>query len=237
MSRFLGVFAIFLLSHLIAATPAIRRRLVALLGEVLFTICYSAMSLTLFTWLIKSAQQAPYIELWPPQVWTYAITVALMPVAALLFGAGLLQPNPFSIAFVATPFDPAKPGAVAITRHPLLWGLGLWGLAHVPANGDLTRLIRFDRHVGGGEPQAQDAGRSAMAAAGRTDLGTAVRRAARWPRPLADGPGHAAWRGDRTGGCALAGLWRSFLAVQAQPTRHVLTQHLSCMACSMANIH
>ena len=143
MSRFLGVFAIFLLSHLIAATPAIRRRLVALLGEVLFTICYSAMSLTLFTWLIKSAQQAPYIELWPPQVWTYAITVALMPVAALLFGAGLLQPNPFSIAFVATPFDPAKPGAVAITRHPLLWGLGLWGLAHVPANGDLAAVLMF----------------------------------------------------------------------------------------------
>jgi uncharacterized membrane protein len=143
MSRFLGVFAIFLLSHLIAATPAIRRRLVDLLGEVLFTICYSAMSLTLFTWLIKSAQQAPYMELWPPQVWTYAITVGLMPVAALLFGAGLLQPNPFSIAFVATPFDPARPGAVAITRHPLLWGLGLWGLAHVPANGDLAAVIMF----------------------------------------------------------------------------------------------
>jgi uncharacterized membrane protein len=143
MSRFLGVFAIFLLSHLIAATPAIRRRLVALLGEVLFTICYSAMSLTLFTWLIKSAQQAPYVELWSPQVWTYAITVGLMPVAALLFGAGLLQPNPFSIAFVATPFDPARPGAVAITRHPLLWGLGLWGLAHVPANGDLAAVIMF----------------------------------------------------------------------------------------------
>lgn len=143
MSRFLGVFAIFLLSHLIAATPAIRRRLVALLGEVLFTICYSAMSLALFTWLIRSAQQAPYVELWPPQVWTYAMTVALMPVAALLFGAGLLQPNPFSIAFVATPFDPDKPGAVAITRHPLLWALGLWGLAHVPANGDLAAVIMF----------------------------------------------------------------------------------------------
>ncbi|MCL4780023.1 MAG: NnrU family protein [Gammaproteobacteria bacterium] len=143
MARFLGVFAIFLLSHLIAATPAIRRRLVALLGEVLFTICYSAMSLALFTWLIKSAQQAPYIELWPPQVWTYAITVALMPVAALLFGAGLLQPNPFSIAFVARPFDANKPGVVAITRHPLLWALGLWGLAHVPANGDLAAVIMF----------------------------------------------------------------------------------------------
>ena len=49
MSRFLGVFAIFLLSHLIAATPAIRRLLVALLGEVLFTICSSAMSLTRLT--------------------------------------------------------------------------------------------------------------------------------------------------------------------------------------------
>ena len=143
MLRFLAVFAIFLLSHLIAATPAIRRRLTGLLGEALFTICYSAMSLALFTWLIHSAAQAPYIELWPPKAWAYAITVGLMPIAALLFGAGLLEPNPFSIAFVATPFDPEKPGAVAITRHPLLWGLGLWGLAHVPANGDLAAVLMF----------------------------------------------------------------------------------------------
>ena len=143
MSRFLTVFGIFLLSHLIAATPAIRRRLTALLGEVLFTTCYSVMSVALLTWLIYSAQHAPYIELWPPNVWAYAVTVALMPIAALSFGAGLLQPNPFSIAFVARPFDPDKPGAVAITRHPLLWGLGLWGLAHVPANGDLAAVIMF----------------------------------------------------------------------------------------------
>ena len=125
MSRFLSVFGIFLLSHLIAATPAIRRRLTGLLGEVLFTTCYSAMSLGLLTWLIWSAQHAPYIELWPPNAWAYAITVGLMPIAALSFGAGLLEPNPLSIAFVATPFDSDRPGAVAITRHPLLWGLGL----------------------------------------------------------------------------------------------------------------
>jgi uncharacterized membrane protein len=143
MARFLAVFAIFLLSHLIAATPAIRRRLTGLLGEVLFTTCYSAMSIALFTWLIHSAKQAPYIELWPPMVWTYAVTVGLMPIAALVFGAGLLQPNPFSIAFVATAYNPDKPGVVAITRHPLLWGLSLWGLAHVPANGDLAALIMF----------------------------------------------------------------------------------------------
>lgn len=143
MLKFLAVFAIFLLSHLIAATPGIRRRLTALMGEVVFTICYSAMSVLLLAWLFTSMQQAPYIQLWPPMVWTYAITVVLLPIVAMLFGAGLLQPNPFSISFVARPFDPARPGVVAITRHPLLWGLGLWGLAHVPPNGDLAAVIMF----------------------------------------------------------------------------------------------
>jgi uncharacterized membrane protein len=34
-------------------------------------------------------------------------------------------------------------GAGTITRHPFLWGAGLWALAHLAANGDAASLILF----------------------------------------------------------------------------------------------
>jgi uncharacterized membrane protein len=34
-------------------------------------------------------------------------------------------------------------GILRITRHPFLWGLTLWALAHMIANGDLAALVLF----------------------------------------------------------------------------------------------
>jgi uncharacterized membrane protein len=143
MSRFLGVLAVFLVAHVIPALPAIRRSLQARLGEGGFTGAYSVLSLLLFTWLIREALNAPYIPLWFAGPWSYWFAIVLVPLALLLLGAGALAPNPLSIAFVTRSYDPAAPGAVAITRHPILWGLGLWGLAHVPVNGHLVGLLMF----------------------------------------------------------------------------------------------
>jgi uncharacterized membrane protein len=32
-------------------------------------------------------------------------------------------------------------GILSITRHPFLWGTGLWALSHLLANGDLTSMV------------------------------------------------------------------------------------------------
>src|SRR3546814_17614205 len=32
-------------------------------------------------------------------------------------------------------------GILSITRHPFLWGTGLWALSHLPANGDLGSIV------------------------------------------------------------------------------------------------
>jgi len=143
VGRFLAVFSIFLISHIIPASPVVRRRLIGQLGEGLFIGLYSLMSLALFAWLIRETLAAPYVPIWPPAPWTWWVPLVLLPVALVLLGAGFVSPNPLSIAFVTTPFDPARPGAVALSRHPILWGLGLWGLAHVPPNGNLAALILF----------------------------------------------------------------------------------------------
>jgi len=143
MARFLGVLAVFLIAHVIPTLPAVRRWFQARLGEGGFIGAYSLLSLLLFAWLIREALLAPYIPLWFAGPWSFWFAIVLVPLALFLLGSGALAPNPLSIAFVTRPYDPAAPGAVAFTRHPILWGLGLWGLAHVPVNGHLVGLILF----------------------------------------------------------------------------------------------
>ena len=55
----------------------------------------------------------------------------------------IAQPNPLSIAFTKTGFDPENPGIIAVTRHPILWSFGLWASAHIPPNGDLVAVVLF----------------------------------------------------------------------------------------------
>ncbi len=143
MTHFQIALAVFIGSHVVVATPPVRRGLIARLSEGGFLLMYSVMSFVLFTWLIVAAMGAETTALWAPSAWAYWAAVILMPVAALLLGASLAAPNPLSIAFVAGTFDPARPGAVAITRHPILWGLALWGISHVPPNGDTVMLTLF----------------------------------------------------------------------------------------------
>jgi uncharacterized membrane protein len=143
MVRFLVVLAVFLIAHVIPAMPATRRRLQARLGEAGFIAAYSALSLGLFAWLIREALLAPYVPLWFAGNWGFWAALLLVPLALALLGAGALAPNPLSIAFVTREYEPRVPGPVAVTRHPILWGLGLWGLAHLPANGHLVGLVLF----------------------------------------------------------------------------------------------
>ncbi|MBL8201339.1 MAG: hypothetical protein JNK40_10240 [Chromatiales bacterium] len=194
MARFLLVLAVFLIAHVIPAMPAARRGLQARLGEGGFIAAYSALSLLLFAWLIREALLAPYVPLWFAGPWGYWVALLFMPLSLLLLGAGALAPNPLSIAFVTRAYDPAAPGAVAITRHPILWGLGLWGLAHLPANGHLVGLALFGslgvfaligmavvegrrrRVLGDGQWRELAAGTSFL------PFGALLARRARWPR-------------------------------------------------------
>jgi uncharacterized membrane protein len=143
MSNFQLALAVFIGTHVVIAAPGVRRGLIAGLSEGVFLLMYSAMSIGLFAWLIVAAMGADTTPLWAPAPWAYWVAIVLMPLAAVLLGASLAAPNPLSIAFVAGAFDPKRPGAVAITRHPILWGLALWGLSHVPPNGDTVMLTLF----------------------------------------------------------------------------------------------
>lgn len=129
----------FLLSH-----PPVRARLVAIVGEKAFSGLYSALVAVALVWMAKAFVAAPYVELWPSPAWTHFIPLAVMPVAVFLLIGGITQYNPTLVnaKFDAERDDPA-PGILKVTRHPVMWAIGLWALSHLPPNGDLRALIFF----------------------------------------------------------------------------------------------
>jgi uncharacterized membrane protein len=143
MTELVGAVPAFLLFHAIAALNPLRTRIVGAIGETAYIIAFSVVSLALAVWVAVAFGKAPYIELWPYNPTLRWIPLTIMPVACILIVAGLSTPNPFSLGAGSARFDPNRPGIVAVTRHPALWGLTLWSAAHIPVNGDLAAVILF----------------------------------------------------------------------------------------------
>jgi uncharacterized membrane protein len=137
--------AAFVASHLgLASTPS-RDRLVARLGEKGFLGFYSLLALLLLGILFVAYRQASHhVYLWLPGPELRHLPMLIMPLAFLLIAGGVLVPNPSATgrAGALDRPDPAS-GVLRITRHPVMWGVGLWALVHILANGDLASLLFF----------------------------------------------------------------------------------------------
>ncbi|WP_372839846.1 NnrU family protein [Phaeovulum sp.] len=139
----MAAFAAFFLSHALPARPALKARLVAVLGRAGYGVAFSLLSTGLLYWLIVATGRAPYVELWPPALWQRWTVNIVMPLVVLLGTFGVAAPNPFAFEGKAKGFDPAHPGIAGVTRQPLLWAMLLWSLAHLLANGDLAHGLMF----------------------------------------------------------------------------------------------
>ena len=133
----------FMSTHLIPATPRIKGPLVATLGRAGYGIAFVLLALGLLYWLILAAARAPFLELWPQEIWMRWVANIVMPVVILLSSYAIAAPNPFAFEGRASGFDPARPGIAGITRQPFLWALVLWAAAHLLVNGDLAHGILF----------------------------------------------------------------------------------------------
>jgi uncharacterized membrane protein len=140
MTEFLFALTAFLVAHMLPAAPPVRTRLVAVLGDRAYTAVYSAISLGLLAWLIAAAMRAPTTMIWEPQRAFALIPFFVMPLALWLLIAGVVEANPLSISF-SSKEEPG--GVVGITRHPILWGFGLWSASHIPATGHVVSVALF----------------------------------------------------------------------------------------------
>lgn len=148
-NEFAFAFAAFFLTHSIPIRPPLRPWAVARLGHAGFGIAYSALSLGVLAWLIAAAGRAPYVPLWDWAPWQNHVVLAVMLPVCVILSLAIARPNPFSFGGAQNDrFDPASPGIVSLTRHPLLLALGIWSAAHILPNGDLAHVILFGTFAG-----------------------------------------------------------------------------------------
>ena len=145
MGSLVAASAFFLLIHIGVSATRWRDTLVARMGEGPYRGAFSLASLVGLFWMGRAYSHAPSIELWGQHLALRPAVFVVVFVAALFVVIGLASPSPTSIRMEGG----LKEGAVAvrgitrITRHPFLWGVALWALAHLAINGDLASLILF----------------------------------------------------------------------------------------------
>jgi uncharacterized membrane protein len=145
MTQLFVAMLLFLLLHFAPAAAPIRGKIVSTVGEKLYRGLFSLAATLLIIWVGFAYHDAPYAGLWPKANWQHWLAIIIMLPAAILIVCGLTQPSPTAIGGGELPeqgSDMAR-GTLRITRHPMMWGFGLWGIVHALANGHLAGLIVF----------------------------------------------------------------------------------------------
>jgi uncharacterized membrane protein len=131
---------VLLASHYGISSTPLRGWLVGRIGERPYLALYSLIALGALIWLISAYEGAPYVELWPMAAWSAWVPLLVMPFALLLLVCGVSTLNPTA---VGSPDTLEPRGILRVTRHPFMWGVALWALAHLVPNGTLAAVIFF----------------------------------------------------------------------------------------------
>lgn len=143
MPYLIVAIGVFLTTHIVLAENPVRRALVRVLGERPFAWSYGAVALLQLIWIGQAVEGAPVVRYWEPPAWTAAIPLLVMPLALLLLVCGFTQNNPTATLAAGRLARRAVMGILAITRHPVMWGLGLWSLAHLAAEAEAAEALRY----------------------------------------------------------------------------------------------
>lgn len=141
MTLLAAAVILLLATHFSASTP-VRPAFVAAVGEPAWLGLYSLVAFGCFGAIAWAYSTAPTIWWAAPTPWMWHLPHVLMPLALWCFVASVTTKNP-ALA-MSGPADPdLARGMLRITRHPMLWGTGLWSLAHLVANPDVASTWLF----------------------------------------------------------------------------------------------
>jgi uncharacterized membrane protein len=112
--------------HLVPWVPALRGALVARLGERGYKGLFAPIALAGFLLIILGKGRAELVPLYEPPTWGRQVALPLV-----------------LLAFVVLPGAYIRGNIKRYTRHPMLWGVTLWALAHLLANGDRASVLLF----------------------------------------------------------------------------------------------
>ncbi len=112
--------------HLVPAAPMVRAWMVERFGELTYRFLFSVVSIIAVILLAVGMGQAEYVPLWDPVPFGRELSPLLMAVAVLLVVAAYLPTN-----------------LTRLVKHPMLWGVILWAVAHLLVAGHLAALLLF----------------------------------------------------------------------------------------------
>jgi len=133
----------FLATHVVFAENPVRGFLVRAVGERPFALTYGVVAILQLVWIGRAVDAAPVLVYWQPPAWTHAIPLLVMPIASLLLVCGFTQNNPTATLAAGRLARREVTGILAVTRNPVMWGLGLWSLAHLAVVAELAEALRY----------------------------------------------------------------------------------------------
>lgn len=122
--------AAFVGSHFAMSHP-LRAPLVRMLGEKGFSLAYTAVGLATLGWVAHAFTVAPGADLPGSGEAGWIVASALTWIAMVLL-AGSFAGNPALPTPMAEAQARAEPkGVFRVTRHPMMWAIGLWAASHL----------------------------------------------------------------------------------------------------------
>jgi uncharacterized membrane protein len=117
---------VFLGVHVFSSLRVQREALIAKIGAGPYKGVYTGLSLFGFVLIVIGMGRTETVVLWTPPDWGRTAAFWITPLAFISLVS----------AYVPGNFK-------RVTAHPMLWGVALWALAHLLANGDLAGLLLF----------------------------------------------------------------------------------------------
>lgn len=143
MELLIAACLLFVALHLGVSGTPLRGWLQSRLGAGGYLGLYSLgafISLGLMIYAYGTTPHADFI--WLPSAAAYKVTKVVVFVALVLIAVGAMTRNPTAINMESAINDELT-GVLKITRHPIQWGILLFAIGHLIANGDLASIVFF----------------------------------------------------------------------------------------------
>ena len=143
ISHLVLAMTLFIVNHLLMSIQAFRAAATRVLGRWGFLIAYSLIAAVFLGWTVQAYLTAPAVILFEPGTALKHTSLSLMMIAAFFVIGGYTTPNPGIMGMEEIGLRSGARGVLKITRHPVMWGVALWGISHVLGAGHLAALIFF----------------------------------------------------------------------------------------------
>ncbi len=114
-----------------ALSHPLRAPIAEVIGERLFQLFYTIVSFATLYWVVVAYRDAPPADL-PGSGIAGWVVASLLTIPALVLLAGSFVRNPaMPLPGAARQARSQPQGVFRVTRHPMMWSVGLWAIAHV----------------------------------------------------------------------------------------------------------